>query len=323
MRIRNLTLLSITILLVSCTMPSNDQKYDFDQVSTFAAQTVAAGGNAQTEQTPEPETTPTPQLTSGTPSDPTCNVAAFVADVTIPDDTVMFIEKPFTKIWRLKNIGTCAWTPEYKLVFDSDTRMSAAPTQPLTNISIAPGESVEISVDLIAPAVAGTFRSSWKIQAPSGETFALSSGPFWVQIKTKRGSIIAWKELQQGANGAEVYAIQSLLDHYDLTTLVDGVFGADTKKQIKIFQKRKGLEETGMVDPETWETIVVQVAKGSNGKTVNAVQYLLKTKFGYELEIDGIFGPLTEDAIKDFQSKQGLTENGTVDILTWQKLIGK
>ena len=76
-------------------------------------------------------------------------------------------------------------------------------------------------------------------------------------------------------------------------------------------------------DPETWETIVVQVAKGSNGKTVNAVQYLLKTKFGYELEIDGIFGPLTEDAIKDFQSKQGLTENGTVDVLTWQKLIGK
>ncbi len=328
MKIKIFFLISTTaLLLASCNMPSSDQQYDFDQVSTFAAQTLAASGT-QVEQTPAAEatesSTATPQnIGNATPSDPSCNLASFVTDVTIPDDTVLFIEKPFTKIWRLKNIGTCAWTSEYKLVFDSGYRMSGPITQPLSNFTIAPGETVEISVDLIAPAVAGTYRSNWKIQAPSGETFALSSGPFWVQIKAKRGGIVAWKKLEQGDNAPEVYAVQYLLRYHNLSTLVDGVFGADTRAKLKTFQNRNGVEEDGFVGPETWEVLVEPVSKGGNNEAVRAVQYLLKTKFGYNLEVDGIFGPITETAVKDFQTKQGLTENGIVDVLTWQKLIGK
>jgi len=320
-----------SIILASCTMLSSSPKYDFNQVSTFAAQTVAASSGTQMEQTPKPETATTFEspnatalvVTNSTPSDPSCNLASFVLDVTVPDDTPFFVNKPFTKIWRLKNVGTCTWTPAYQLVFDSGYRMSGTLAQPLTNSSVAPGDTVEISVDLIAPSLAGTYRSNWKIQTPSGETFALSSGPFWVQIKARRGSIVVWQTLKQGDSKLEVYVVQYLLNYHGLSTIVDGVFGADMRKNVKTFQNRKGVDEDGFVGPETWEIIVVKVSRGSNNEAVRAAQYLLKNKFGYDLEVDGIFGPITEKTVKEFQSKQGLTNDGVVDPLTWQKLIGK
>lgn len=333
MRIRRtMIFIILSALLTACNLPSNESQYDFNQVSTFAAQTVAAAGTSL-PQTPQPTTTlqqdmltpptqfadtPAPTQT-GTP----CNRAAFVADVTVPDDTPFFVEKEFTKTWRLRNAGTCAWTTAYQLVFDSGYRMSAPLTQPLTTRTIQPGETLELSVDLIAPALRGTYRGNWKIKAPSGETFALASGPFWVQVRARPGSIVVWRTLKQGDSNSEVYAVQSLLRHHGLTPLVDGVFGPDTRTQLRKFQNRKDISDDGIVGPETWEVLVVQVSQGSNGDAVRAVQYLLRQKFGYTLEVDSIFGPITAEAVKDFQSKQGLTPDGVVDPLTWQKLIGK
>lgn len=327
MRIRLLIplVMMASVILVSCNMLSNDPKYDFAQVSTFAAQTLAVSGT-QVERTPTPEiltTLESPTVTSSTPGDPSCNLAAFVTDVSVPDDTPFFVEKPFTKIWRLKNIGTCTWTPAYQLAFDSGYRMSGPLLQPLTNTSVAPGETVEISVNLTAPAIAGTYRSNWRIQTPSGETFALASGPFWVQIKARKGSLVVWQTLKQGDSKLEVYAAQYLLNQQGFSTIVDGTFGADMRRNLKKFQNRKGVDEDGSVGPETWEAMVVKVSKGSSGDAVRALQYLLKNKYGYDLEVDGIFGPITENAVKDFQSKQGLTDDAIVDVLTWQKLIGK
>ena len=319
------------LLLTACNMPSGDQEYDFNQLSTFAAQTVEASGT-QAVQTPgtaaTPETGASPtvivQATANTtPSDPDCNKVSFVADVTVPDDTPFFVEKPFTKTWRLKNNGTCTWTSDYKLIFDSGYRMSGPLERQLTTGTVAPGETTEISVDLIAPALAGTYRGNWKIKTPQGETFALTSGPFWVQVKARRGNVIVWKTLKQGDASADVYAVQYLLKDHGYSLLVDGIFGPDTRTNVRSFQNKKDIDEDGSVGPETWENIVIQVSQGANRDAVRAVQYLLKNKYSYTLEVDGIFGPITFEAVKDFQSKQGLTPDGVVNPLTWQKLIGK
>jgi hypothetical protein len=39
-----------------------------------------------------------------------CDAAAFVSDVTYPDGSDVTLGSTFTKIWRLKNVGTCTWT---------------------------------------------------------------------------------------------------------------------------------------------------------------------------------------------------------------------
>ena len=43
----------------------------------------------------------------------TCDMAQFVADVTVPDGTTYAPGAAFTKTWRLKNIGTCTWSTSY------------------------------------------------------------------------------------------------------------------------------------------------------------------------------------------------------------------
>lgn len=328
---RTLIFIFLAVLLIACNLFNNDPQYDFNQVSTFAAQTVSAaetqGINVGTvtaspasDVTAAPTTETTPAANST--ADP-CNRASFVADVSVPDDTEFIVEKPFKKTWRLKNSGSCSWTSDYSLVFDSGYRMSGPISQPLTTTSIAPGESIDISVDLVAPALAGTYRSNWKIQEPSGGTFALASGPFWVQVKVRRGGVNVWRTLKQGDTTPEVFALQHLLRHHGHSVQADGIFGSDTRAKVENFQSSKGIDDDGVVNWEVWEELVVEVTQGRNGDAVRAVQYLLRQKHNYTLEVDGIFGPLTAQAVKDFQTKQGLTPDAIVDPLTWQKLIGR
>ena len=67
-----------------------------------------------------------------------------------------------------------------------------------------------------------------------------------------------------------------------------------------------------------------KLSKGSKGASVKAVQIMLKG-YGYSLGVWGVdsdFGSATESAVKAFQSKNGLSANGTVDSATWAKLLG-
>ena len=53
------------------------------------------------------------------------NQASFVSDVTVPDDTVVPAGSTFVKTWRIRNDGTCTWTPgSYALVFTGGDALS-------------------------------------------------------------------------------------------------------------------------------------------------------------------------------------------------------
>ena len=112
------------------------------------------------------------------------NKAAFVADVTIPDNTVLAPNTSFTKTWQLKNIGSCTWTTDYSATYVSGDPMSAVYPVKLTSI-VAPGQTVNVSVNLVSPATAGTIRSNWNLKSSAGQLFALGTNaniPFYVQI---------------------------------------------------------------------------------------------------------------------------------------------
>ena len=68
------------------------------------------------------------------------------------------------------------------------------------------------------------------------------------------------------------------------------------------------------------KAIVGEVVPPEKNPAVEDVQNLLKL-YGYELgEIDGVLGPKTRDAIKRFQSDNGLNPTRFVDQPTWEKL---
>jgi peptidoglycan hydrolase-like protein with peptidoglycan-binding domain len=75
-----------------------------------------------------------------------------------------------------------------------------------------------------------------------------------------------------------------------------------------------------MVGKETWPITIVQVATGSAGEAVTAAQELLAGKAS-GLAADGIFGPETEKATREFQQEAGLAVDGIVGPNTWNGLV--
>lgn len=61
------------------------------------------------------------------------------------------------------------------------------------------------------------------------------------------------------------------------------------------------------------------LSRGTSGESVRALQLLL-SGCGYGLEADGIFGPLTEQAVRDYQRARGLAVDGIVGRMTWESL---
>lgn len=104
----------------------------------------------------------------------TCtNTFAFVADLTIPDDTVLAPGTEFVKQWRLLNTGTCPWTTDYQLVTVDDPPTLAGQTEVALTGPIVPGQTLDIGVSLIAPNEPGTYRSNWQLANAAGERFGV------------------------------------------------------------------------------------------------------------------------------------------------------
>ena len=213
-RIKILLMFFIVVLLSACNMPSSRSSTQEAPglINTIAAQTVEAqmtsdasgvatstsqpsqdSGQDAPTQTPQPSNTPQPTNTQPPPPTNTpipsstpipCDSITWGKDVTIPDNTELTPGESFTKTWRLKNSGSCTWTSGYSLVFDSGTAMGAPASQQLTTGTIAPGQEVDISVDLTAPDDPGTYQGFFKLRNPSGTIFGLGSDskPFWVKI---------------------------------------------------------------------------------------------------------------------------------------------
>jgi uncharacterized protein YkwD len=107
--------------------------------------------------------------------------ASFVADVTVPDNTPFTASEPFTKTWRIENNGTCAWNANYSLVFSNGEQMDAPASTPLAYTP--PGETLDISVDLISPAKNGAFVSNFELRNDKGEAIPVDNGRYiWVAV---------------------------------------------------------------------------------------------------------------------------------------------
>jgi hypothetical protein len=118
-----------------------------------------------------PTATPIPP----TPTEPVtpCDLAGFVSDGALPDGSHLKTTSPFTKVWTIRNIGTCTWAEDYALVYSGGELMAGK--SPLTiGRALAPGDAFEISANLVAPAISGLYSSQWLLQNSAGVTFGMS-----------------------------------------------------------------------------------------------------------------------------------------------------
>lgn len=113
-----------------------------------------------------------------------------------------------------------------------------------------------------------------------------------------------------------VHTVQYLLRARGSNLVADGIFGPRTDAAVRQFQTSKGLASDGIVGPRTWPVLIVQVKRGSTGEAVRGVQ-----SFFTDLDQDGIFGPITDARVREFQTNTSLVVDGIVGPETWSTLL--
>ena len=131
---------------------------------------------------------------------------------------------------------------------------------------------------------------------------------------------------------------------------VDGIYGPQTAEAVRAFQREYGLPVTGVVDAPTWNTAykvyrgIVEstpqyytgvpaapypgfiLSIGMQGNEVRLLQeYLSKLSEVYDeippINVDGVFGAATRDAVIAAQRLFGLPVTGLVDVFTWDEIV--
>jgi peptidoglycan hydrolase-like protein with peptidoglycan-binding domain len=134
--------------------------------------------------------------------------------------------------------------------------------------------------------------------------------------------VLIWPVVHVGDKGPRVIKVQYLLNQHGIHVKVDGKFGLATKLAVKFFQKKNGIFPSGIVGAKTWTALVVTIWKGWKGPAVVAAQWELRYVYGYHfVVVDGVFGQMTEWAVKLFQKKYHLSVDGIVGPVTWNALV--
>jgi Ig-like domain from next to BRCA1 gene/LysM domain len=142
------------------------------------SQTSTSTATASATLTNSPTATVTPSQTETATYTPTntaaafCEHAEFVADVTVPSGTVLSPGERFIKTWRFRNIGSCDWTPLYSIAYMDGEQFGAPDLTPLPT-SVAPGQTVDISIEMTAPSQPGSYGSYWMFRNPNGALFGI------------------------------------------------------------------------------------------------------------------------------------------------------
>ena len=168
--------------------------------NTLAPTATQVPPTATLEPTFTPTTVPTNTVVPTNTKVPTatstpvpCNWAQFVKDMTVADGSMFVGGTKFTKIWRIKNIGSCTWTKDYEITFDGGDKMGGGTTSMPKKVK--PGDTVDIAIKLQAPDAKDDYKGYWVIRDEDGDEFGIGSNankPIWVSIEVIKGTNYAY-----------------------------------------------------------------------------------------------------------------------------------
>ncbi|MBM3137577.1 MAG: hypothetical protein FJZ98_05255 [Chloroflexi bacterium] len=198
-------IMTLSVLGVSCgPRVEPTPTIDPQAVMTEVAQTISAELTQVALLTPSPTATvpptatPQPLPTQALPPAPTSPAgtgllptlpaaspdnATWIADVTVPDNTLLAKNSKFTKTWKVENSGTTTWNSNYALIY-----LDGSPIPGTTVISIVnevkPKVQVELSVVMQAPATDGTYTVWFRMMNDKGQLFG-----DWLYVKFIVGAV--------------------------------------------------------------------------------------------------------------------------------------
>ena len=137
--------------------------------------------------------------------------------------------------------------------------------------------------------------------------------------------------IRTGSTGSAVYDVQRRLRMLGYELQVDSVFGDKTRAAVEAFRQSEGLPTGDEVDEATWNALVdATFALGDrmlylrmpyfHGQDVRSLQGILDVLGFVTGDPDGIFGPHTERALREFQASAGITDDGIAGASTYDAI---
>lgn len=199
------TLLTTTLIVVVTILGIPAKKADSIQPIPTGTEMISPAsptGTAIPTATAEPKSATTPGLSTN-------DVAQFVSE-TYPDWTNIPLGTSFTKTWTFRNAGTTTWTTGYFLKLTSATyplgQTLNLPDKISLTKSIKPGETVDVSVNLQAPATDGTYSFHWQMQTPAGQNVSGDGYDIWVKFTV--GDVALNNSYSQGNISLELVSVE-------------------------------------------------------------------------------------------------------------------
>lgn len=125
-----------------------------------------------------PTQAPTPELVDFPTATPACsNNLSYIADLTIPDGTVVTAGETIDKRWQVKNTGTCNWDQSYRFRLTAGSDLGASNEQAL--FPARSGIEFPYRILFTAPQESGTYRSAWQAIDPQGQSFG---DPVFIEV---------------------------------------------------------------------------------------------------------------------------------------------
>ncbi len=178
------------LTLTAFAAPTNTPAATVTPLATFTAGATTPGGVAVNT------------LPAGGAATSSCYGLAFVSDVTIPDNTPVTAGQAFTKTWKVRNAGSCAWDAGFKFAFTGGEQMGGA-TFTLPS-AVAAGAVYDISVPLTAPNKSGTLRGNWRMSTAAGQFFG---DEVYVQVVVGGGTAATNTSTGGGATAVATTAV--------------------------------------------------------------------------------------------------------------------
>lgn len=184
-------------------------------------------------------------------------------------------------------------------------------------------QSTESADDQSHQVVSSLSRRSLLKKAASAGIVSLSG----VVAATGEARAYTWPTYSQGAQGPDIHTIQGLLaEFHHYIEYYDGIYGPATEGAVIDFQREQNLTVDGIVGPYTWDALATIVLSRGDGMSssrqgVSVAQLQLVEVYGYNIAVDGRFGPGTETAVRSFQDSRNLTVDGIIGPNTWRALV--
>ena len=198
------------------------------------------------------------------------------------------------------------------------------------------------------------YNSTQILRSYYGDVEIVSNAPVRDYVSSYPGT-----PLRRGSVGPNVVIVQTELNRISQNypaipkvAVVDGILGEKTEASLVAFQRIFNLDPDGIVGPATWYALVRlytavtslselrsqgqrfytiawtssrPIQEEDRGIRVEHLQYMLRVIGAYisaipQIEVDGIFGPATRNAVLAAQRYFGLPQTGSVDLTTWDEI---